>query len=281
LLYSSLESRHIQWGDTCSESAAFFEPPKPILLCSLAGRAAQATMLSPEPDENDSINRRIAEATKTKVLDLSGLRLTYNVPPEIFTLKYLRAVNLYKNLLETLPDEITRFQALEEVNLYRNRLTTVPRNLASLSGLKILNIGSNQIKFLAPQLFELKNLEELDVSNNQLRTLPPAIAKLTNLRDLKLFRNKLKSLPGEIGDLNQLRKLDLSFNQIVNLPSKFGNLTGLSFLSTLRFWNPSLHCLPTLFLLCFAIWIFYFIFPEYSTIYYIASCYLIRGNGVF
>jgi len=181
------------------------------------------TLLLFTMDDTD-LQRRIAEAAKTKTLDLSSMRLTYSLPPGINSIKYLRSITLYKNLLETIPQELFRFVLLEELNLFRNKLHAIPTNLSSLAHLKILNLGSNQLETLPPQLFTLSQLEELDLSNNGISILPADIKNLTRLRDLALFRNKFKALPGELANLRQLKKLDVSQNQIVNMPSTLGEL---------------------------------------------------------
>lgn len=185
-------------------------------------------------DETD-LNRRHQESLKTKILDLSGLRLTFSLPSFVAELKYLKCISLYKNLLETIPEGIFRFDLLEELNLYRNKIKQIPSRISELSNLKILNLGSNHLEELPQELYDLRKIEELDLSNNEITSVSSQIVNLEHLRDLKLYRNHLQKVPGELGKLTQLKKLDLSQNQIVNLPSQIGHLK-------LQFFSMS--CVP-------------------------------------
>lgn len=170
------------------------------------------------------LSMRIQEAKKSKSLDLSSMRLVTALPPSIKEIKYLKSINLYKNLFQNLPEELFVFNLLEELNLYRNKLHDLPNDLSRLSFLKIINLGSNLIEIFPKSLLQLTNLEELDLSNNDITYLPSEIDKLSRLRNLSIFRNKLKTLPGEISHLLELKKLDVSSNSIINLPSKIGEL---------------------------------------------------------
>lgn len=72
----------------------------------------------------DGLKGRIAAARTTRKLDLSNSRLSAeDLPQEMFELKGLRSLTLYRNQLKSLPDLLWSLESLTELNLYRNRLT--------------------------------------------------------------------------------------------------------------------------------------------------------------
>jgi len=181
-----------------------------------------------EKMDADDIERKLNDAKRTAILDLSNEKLENNdLPEKAYKLK-LKTLNLYRTQIKKVPEKVfEKFSSLSELNLYRNRITTPSSSIAKLSHLKNLNIGSNRISDLPNELYQLEQLEELDVSNNTLEALGPGIENLKRLRDLKLYRNKLTKLPTEIGTLRDLKKLDLNHNLLVSLPTSMGELSNL------------------------------------------------------
>lgn len=81
------------------------------------------------------------------------------IPQELFKLKNLRSLNLYRNQLKVLPEALWELSSLTDINLYRNRcrlassmlsqadssrrLTTLPPGISTLKFLRVVNLGSN------------------------------------------------------------------------------------------------------------------------------------------
>ena len=74
------------------------------------------------------------------------------IPTGIYSLKYLRVLDMSKNLLSTLPEDIGR-----------------------LKGLKVLRLSGNSFERVPPTIGHLAHLTELDMSRNRIRRLPPEI----------------------------------------------------------------------------------------------------------
>ncbi|MFC1440517.1 COR domain-containing protein [Streptacidiphilus sp. N1-10] len=146
-------------------------------------------------------------------LDLSSLGLE-SVPPEVWELTQLTALDLSSNKLETTP--------------FEGRLSTLPAEIGRLTRLTTLNVSFNGGMVLPPEIGELTQLTYLDLSHNGRLVLPAEIGKLTQLTTLYLTRNGLRALPAEIGKLTQLTTLYVNGNQLSALPESLGRLEQLT-----------------------------------------------------
>lgn len=97
---------------------------------------------------SEALFQKIKQAESTRKLDLSNCRLSDDLPQEVFQLKGLRSLNLYRNQLKQLPEQIRELDSLNELNLYRNLLSTLPVGIAALKQLTVLNLGSNRLSDL-------------------------------------------------------------------------------------------------------------------------------------
>lgn len=188
-----------------------------------------------------------AAAGRTE-LDLRDLELT-EIPPEVFGMTHLRALDLSKNRLLVLPAAIGGLHRLQSLNLFRNQLERLPAELGDLTELGDLDVSANALTEVPSSLSRLTLLEMVRLWSNQLTTLPdevwgmrttaltpllldldmnpitrisPAIANST-IGYLEMRNTKLETLPPELGSTSIL---DFNFhnNAITTLPAELGRL---------------------------------------------------------
>ncbi len=185
---------------------------------------------------------------KGKISELNVIDCGINeVPKAIKRLKYLEALRLSGNPINTLPnwigdlenlktleirsginklpETIGNIKSLEKLDLRLNKLVTLPVSLSNLSSLKELNLSNCGLKFLPESIGDLKSLRKFIAFNNELNSLPESIGNLSSLEELDLRYNKLTMIPKSIGNLKSLLSLDLHDNYIKKLPDTIGNLT--------------------------------------------------------
>ena len=154
--------------------------------------------------------------------------LTGEIPPEIGNLANLRSLSLSQNRLTgKLPPELGKLTNLTSMSLRINYLTGLPPELGKLTNLTYMNLGSNDLTELPPELGKLTNLVYLYLWGNDLTELPPDLGRLTNLTYMNLGSNDLTELLPELGKLTNLKDLDLSHNSLTELPPELGDLTSL------------------------------------------------------
>ena len=197
------------------------------------------SLVSPLVSPPDSIAGAAgASGPKLERLDLSGNRLSGELPPEVGGFPNLEVLNLGDNdLTGPIPPELGGLASLEVLLLHDNSLTgPVPPELGSLLNLEWLDLEGNDLTGpIPPELGSLSKLESLDFSQNDLTgPIPPELAGLSSLEWLDLGWNHLGgSMPAELGRLSQLRSLRVDHNQdlVGALPGSFVNLVNLA-----RFW---------------------------------------------
>ncbi|XP_057499618.1 receptor-like protein EIX2 [Actinidia eriantha] len=95
------------------------------------------------------------------IIDLSGNKLTGEIPKDIARLTELGTLNLSRNhLIGSIPDNIGDFRWLETLDLSHNKLSGyIPQSISSLTSLSHLNLSNNNLSGRIPW-------------GNQLQTLP-------------------------------------------------------------------------------------------------------------
>ncbi|GFY93066.1 disease resistance family protein [Actinidia rufa] len=95
------------------------------------------------------------------VIDLSGNKLTGEIPEDITSLLVLGTLNLSRNhLTGSIPEKIGEFRWLETLDLSHNNLSgPIPQSISSLTSLSHLNLSNNNLSGRIP-------------GGNQLQTLP-------------------------------------------------------------------------------------------------------------
>ncbi|KAE9617113.1 putative winged helix-turn-helix DNA-binding domain, leucine-rich repeat domain, L [Lupinus albus] len=151
-----------------------------------------------------------------KVLDLGGMMCTPSLPQSLGLLKKLKALYLYKCMLE----DITIVSQLE--------------------GLDILNLEGSEIQELPEEIGKLTHLRLLNLDNcTKLRIIPiNVIASLTSLEELRMGNCYIQwevegskqcnnASLSELRQLNHLKSLHLHIRDISNMPREllvFGKL---------------------------------------------------------
>ncbi|XP_057498712.1 receptor-like protein EIX2 [Actinidia eriantha] len=95
------------------------------------------------------------------IIDLSGNKLTGEIPKDIASLTELGTLNLSRNhLTGSIPDNIGDFRWLETLDLSHNKLSGhIPQSISSLTSLSHLDLSDNNLSGRIPE-------------GNQLQTLP-------------------------------------------------------------------------------------------------------------
>jgi internalin A len=158
-----------------------------------------------------------AKVSGQRVLNLRKKGLA-TLPPELFQLTDLTALDLSCNQIAVLPPHIAKLKNLEQLNLCGNKFTVLPPELFQLAQLTVLALSDLQLTSLPPDIAKLKNLVVLYLHQNKLTALQPELFQLTNLRELVLWNNQITVLPQEICQLAELTALSLSGNPVVSPP---------------------------------------------------------------
>ncbi|MBS4171098.1 leucine-rich repeat domain-containing protein [Neochlamydia sp. AcF95] len=174
-------------------------------------------------------------------LDLDWVGLTY-LPPEIWQLSHLQALNLSNNQLTVIPSSIGGLSQLQMLYLNFNQLTAIPAEIGQLSQLQMFRLDSNLLTAVPATIGQLSQLRELWLCNNQLTTIPIEVGQLSQLQTLDLTNNKLTNIPAEVGQLFQLQLLLLSNNWLTTIP---GEMAQLSQLQSLGLDGNQLTAIPT------------------------------------
>ena len=120
------------------------------------------------------------------VLKLHFKRLR-QIPPQVFTYRNLRVLDLGRNFIDSIPPEIASLTQLEELNLHRNKIRTVP-----------------------PEVGQLRNLRKLNLSRNPILDLPDALGQLAQGEELRMWWSGIVSCPPTFVALDQtLRLIDM------------------------------------------------------------------------
>ncbi len=167
-------------------------------------------------------------------LDLSGNRLSGELPPELGDLSALTVLGLHENELRgPIPSAIGRLTALRELYLGGNALSgELPSALGRLTALRELHLGGNALTGVLPVwLGDLQELRELGLDRNQFSgSIPTELGKLTRLTRLYLDRNQLSgAIPSALVELTSLTRLYLGRNELTGVvPAWLGELTELT-----------------------------------------------------
>jgi len=179
--------------------------------------------------DNILLKNNIYTLTFLKHLNLSGNKLSY-ISEDICHLQNLTSLILSHNCLRELPSTIGNLVKLERLIVSHNMLQTIPDSTRFLVNLTILDIGNNELEQLPNVLHYLIKLEGLIISYNKLNCLPTMFGFIQNLQSLSIGNNNLYNLPSSFCKLLKLKYLYVSKNNIKKLPKGFGNLINLNIL---------------------------------------------------
>ena len=163
-----------------------------------------------------------AESHVTEI-DLSDNNLAGSISPYVYTLPYLKKLDMSKNritnagwdrinviLTNDTEKLITNIEVIDVTNNLINTVEGVTKLSDTLAG---LHMTYNNLKGTMPsELFTLKNLEILAISENELTgEIPSDIGMLTNLLEFYSYGNKLTGkIPSDIGLLTKMQILTVS-----------------------------------------------------------------------
>ena len=161
----------------------------------------------------------LKEARSTPVdsvfyLKVSRKKLT-EIPPEVFTFKNLKGLDLSKNRLIKIPPEITKLSALEKLNLSKNRFEIFPKHIIRLENLRELILGSNKLGYIPKSIAKYPKLEVLDMYDNPMGELGDGIFLLTTLRRLDL-RGLMYNAKSQAEIRNKLPNVKVLFDSPCN-----------------------------------------------------------------
>ena len=118
-------------------------------------------------------------------LKISRKKLT-EIPPQVFTFKNLKGLDLSKNRLVKISPKIKELSMLEKLNLSKNRFEVFPKEIVRLENLRELILGSNKLGYIPKSIANYPKLEVLDMYDNPIGELGDGIYLLSTLRRLDL-----------------------------------------------------------------------------------------------
>jgi Leucine-rich repeat (LRR) protein len=113
----------------------------------------------------------IRSYTSLKKLNLGACSIR-KMPSEIFFLKNLTILFMYKNQIDSFSPKITNLKKLKRLTLYRNLIREVPDYIYKCSELETLNLGANPIEKITKKIHNMPSLKSLGLRNCKLKKLP-------------------------------------------------------------------------------------------------------------
>ncbi|CAL0303669.1 unnamed protein product [Lupinus luteus] len=151
-----------------------------------------------------------------KVLDLGGMVCTPSLPPSLDLLKKLRALGLYRCMLDDITI-VSKLTSLEILSLEDTEIEELPEEIGQLTHLRRLNLNNCTRLRIIPKniISSLKHLEELHMGNCDIQWEVEGSEQCNNasLGELRQL-NHLKSLHMQIQDISNMPKDLLIFGKI-------------------------------------------------------------------
>lgn len=187
--------------------------------------------------------------------DISNLEISLSwnristIPSVLFQQKWIRSLNLSRNLItEISPDIFRGFDKnncnLENLSFDWNNINKISEELfKNIDSLKSFNISSNEdLNNLSDSIWNLKNLQEFNISGTWLEYIPASIVNCKNLESIYAGHCKLMDIPNGIWELVNLKDLYLWNNKISKIP----DLSKLEHLEHLDLYYTDINSIPEL-----------------------------------
>ncbi|XP_076941341.1 receptor-like protein EIX2 [Bidens hawaiensis] len=162
---------------------------------------------------SESIPRSLCKRIDILILDLSGNRLTGEIPQCFKNLQQLQFMRLSSNKLSGgIPSFIGNFLSLSSLNLNENNFSgELPTEIWNLNGLKVLDLGDNTFCGKLPEWIgeKIKSLHLFRLHNNNFGGgIPRSLCKNVGLQILDVARNNLTgTIPHCLGELRGMANL--------------------------------------------------------------------------
>ncbi|PIA33867.1 hypothetical protein AQUCO_03900012v1 [Aquilegia coerulea] len=164
---------------------------------------------------------------------LKAQNLSGTLPPELSKLRFLKSLDLSRNILSgSIPSQWATLH-LEDLSFMGNRLSgPFPKTLLSITTLRNLSIEGNRFTGVLPlDLGKLISLEKLVISSNQFTgQLPRTLGNFVNLTDLRISDNNFSGrIPDFIGNWTNMEKLHIQGCSLEGpIPKTISALTSLT-----------------------------------------------------
>jgi len=178
------------------------------------------------------LNFETGESSVTK-LDLHGMNLIGNLPPEISRLESLQSLILFSNKLTgTIIPELYTMNKLETLLLNQNKLSgTISEDISFLKNLTVLAVSENYLQGSIPlSISQCTQLVELYLHTNNFNgKIPAHFSKLINLELLDMAKNSFQgTIPRDFINFSKLVFFELSYNKMTGtIPPNVGSMNSL------------------------------------------------------
>ncbi|KAJ6707654.1 LEUCINE-RICH REPEAT TRANSMEMBRANE PROTEIN KINASE-RELATED [Salix viminalis] len=181
---------------------------------------------------NNSSCHLVSIALKSQ--NLSGI-----IPPEFSKFRYLKTLDLSRNIFTGVIPPQWGTLRLEELSVMGNRLSgPFPKFITNMTTLRNLSIEGNHFTGpIPPEIGKLINLEKLRINDNNFSgKLPTFIGKWTKVKKLHIQGTSLEGpIPSSIGSLTKLS--DLRISDLTGRGSPFPPLSDMESMKTLILRN--------------------------------------------
>jgi len=164
-----------------------------------------------------------------KLLNISDNEII-SLPTNVSNLVHLVEFDISKNGFLELPDTIKGLKSLEHFDLSVNPLGRLPDGFTMLLNLTHVYLNDTFLDFLPANIGRMAKLEILEVRDNHLTMIPKSMSRLQSLRRLDIGNNEFNEVPEVVGTFTNLQELWVDGNKIKSIPPDIGNLKKLMYL---------------------------------------------------
>ncbi len=143
-------------------------------------------------------NRSFSEQRGNRSFVGSNVGLS-KVPPQLFSLSMLQALDLSHNRFTVFPESLTVLRSLQRLSLAHNGTLQFPAHCCSaFAQLHALDMSFNRLATFPAEVAVMTALRVLHLDNNALEMLPVALGRVSSWESLKVEGNPLSCIPASI-----------------------------------------------------------------------------------